>query len=130
MAHPAVDKFGEFIITRFRDRSIDYFDALAEGLWKAPALKEIQADLATLTEEQRALVRRCVISTLDNGLHDLLFAFVEAHDCEEGIDVIVDGQNVAELSDGLNGEQFSDQGWIAKFGSYTEQGDSVDRDDE
>lgn len=129
MAHPAVDKFGEFIITRLRDHSIDHFNGLAEGLWKAPALQELQADLATLNEEQMHIVRRCVLSTVDAGLHDLLSGLVEAHEEEEGIEVFVDGENIAELSDGLNGEQFSDKGWIAKFGAYSEHGDPVDRDD-
>ena len=43
-------------------------------------------------------------------MHDLLVGFVEAHDMEEGIEVFVDGENVVELSDGLHGEQFTENG--------------------
>jgi len=128
MAHPTVDKFGKFMIYRLRDNAIEHFDGLANQYWKAPALLKLQADLATLTDQQREIVRRCVISAIDHGLHDFLFGLVEAHDFDEGIEVVVDGQNVAELSDGLHGEQFTEDGWIAKFGAYSEAGDPVEHD--
>ena len=128
MTHPSVDKFGELIITRLRDNAIEQYDGLAQSHWKAPALQQLQADLASLTDEQRAIVRRSVISAVDAGMHGFLFGLVEAHDGELGIEVFVDGENVVELSDGLHGEQFTDDGWIAKFGAYSEAGDPVDRD--
>ena len=37
---------------------------------------------------------------IDTALHDVLFAFQEAHDCDDGIAVVVDGINVAAVSDG------------------------------
>ena len=122
MAHPAVDKFGKLIVTRLRDNAIEHFDLLATQHYAAPGLKPLQADLASLTVEQRDIVRRCVISSIDNGLHDFLFGLVEANDADDGIAVIVDGQNIAELSDGLHGEQFTDEGWVAKFGTFDESG--------
>ena len=60
-------------------------------------------------------MRRCVIEAIDHGMHDFLFALVDAHDFNKGIEVLVDGQNIVELSDGLHGEPFVN-GWIAKFG--------------
>ena len=80
MAHPAVNKFGELIITRLRDNAIEQYDGLAQNRWKAPALQQLQAELASLTDEQRSIVRRCVISAVDTGMHDFLFGLVEAHD--------------------------------------------------
>ena len=127
MAHTAVDKFGRLVISRLRDNAIEHYDGLAKNRWKSPALQQLQTDLATLTEEQRAIVRRCVISALDTGMHDFLFGLVEAHEMEEGIEVIVDGENVSELSDGLQGEQFTEDGWIAKFGAYSEAGEPIER---
>lgn len=129
MAHPALDKFGKLVITCLRDNGIEHYDGLARNHWKAPDLQQLQADLATLTDEQRKIVRQCVISAVDTAMHDFLFGLVEAHDFEEGIEVIVDRQNVVELSDGLNGEQFSEDGWIAKFGAYSEAGNPIKRDD-
>ena len=34
----------------------------------------MQADLRRLTDEQRAIVRRCVIAAVDSSLHNFLFA--------------------------------------------------------
>jgi hypothetical protein len=82
---------------------------------------QLQTDLAELSLKQRDVVRRCVISAIDTGLHDFLFGLMEAHDFEKGIEVLADGKNVVELSDGLNGEQFSEAGWIARFGNHPEQ---------
>jgi hypothetical protein len=50
------------------DQSIRFYDLLARSHWKAPALQQIQKDLAALSPEQRAIVRRCVVLSLGNGL--------------------------------------------------------------
>ena len=52
------------------------------------------------------------------GMHDLLFAFQEATDLEKGISINVNGINPAEVSDGLHGEIFGEDGWIAEFSSH------------
>ncbi len=127
MAHPAVDKFGALVVNKLRDAAIEHYDGLASQRWKAPALQQLQSDLASLSPDQRAVVRRCVISAIDSGMHDFLFGIVEQHDDDESIHLLVDGHDVAALSDGLHGEQFTDDGWIAKFGAYSENGDPVER---
>jgi len=126
MAHPSVDKFGAFVIHRFRDNSIDHFDRLATQSHKAPALVDLQRRLAKLPKDVQAVVRDCVVSCIDKGLHDLLFGLVESQDTDGGIAVIVDGTNVADASDGLHGEQFSEDGWIARFGAFDENGVASD----
>jgi hypothetical protein len=110
--------FGEFVVTKFRDAAIHHADGLLAGRWKAPGLQALLADLSRLTAEQRSVVRRCVIESLDAGLHDFLFALSEAHDAGQGIAVVVDGQDVAALSDGLQGEPYSEEGWLARFSKY------------
>jgi len=74
--------------------------------------------MARLTPAQRALVRRVVLQAVDSGLHDFLFALGEADDFEEGIAFVVGGQNVAELSDGLQGEPYGDAGWFKRFSKH------------
>ena len=113
-----VDKFGEFVATNLRDAAIDHADDLLAAHCKAPALKKLQVELRRFTPEQRAVVRRCVIEAVDSGIHDFLFALGQAHDFEEGIAVIVDGEDVAALSDGLHGEPYAENGWYARFSKY------------
>jgi len=78
--------------------------------------------LAALTDTQRALVRACVTNAVDATLHGLLFGLVEQSDFGQVIRVTVDEKNAAELSDGLQGEPYSDDGWIARFSAFDEKG--------
>lgn len=114
-----VDAFG-MMIMEMRDRGISFYDMLAEGKWKAPALQALQQDLASLSPETRETTRKCVVRTLENAIHDFLFALQEAHDRNSGLAVTVDGVDVAEKSDGLQGEPYGRNGWIAKFSRYPE----------
>jgi hypothetical protein len=113
-----LDKFGQFVMSNLRDRGIDFFDTLAKGGWKAPALKGLQEDLARMTNAQRSVVRRSVVRALDAAIHDFLFALQESRDRKEGVECSVDGENVAGLSDGLQGEPFGRHGWQAKHSKH------------
>jgi hypothetical protein len=77
MAHPTVDKFGKFLMGNLRDEAIYNYDGLVAGRWKAPSLQKLQNDMASLTDEQRSVMRRCLIHCLGSGLHDFLFALQE-----------------------------------------------------
>ena len=113
-----VDKFGEFLIKNLRDSVIDFYDGLARGHWKADCDQPIQGRLAKLSEEQRAVVRESVVRALDYGIHNFLFALGVAFDFQQGISVMVDGSNVVEQSDGLHGEPYGSNGWIAKYSKH------------
>ncbi|MCE9533775.1 MAG: hypothetical protein K8T89_22000 [Planctomycetes bacterium] len=113
-----VEKFGEFIVTKLRDRAIEYADGLLAARWKSPSSKDLQSSLAKLTQAQRALVRRVVIDAVDGGIHDFLFALDEIKDAGQDISIIVDNQNVAALSDGLHGEPYTDEGWFARYSKH------------
>jgi hypothetical protein len=112
---PSVDKFGELLMTKFRDRAISFYEMVAANKWAGKS--RFQADIAGLTPEQLDIVRRCVIQAIDHGLHDFLFAVGEASD---SIQILVDGKNIIELSDGLHGEAYGSKGWIVKFSEYAE----------
>lgn len=111
-------KFGHFLMTNLRDPCIEHYDYMAKGHWKAPALQSLQNDLRKLSEKERAMVRKCVIEGLNAAIHDFLFKLQEIADFDNDIQVHVDGQNIVELSDGLHGELFSSEGWMAKYSAY------------
>jgi hypothetical protein len=118
-----LDKFGKFFVQNLRDKALENLEFMLVAWWKAPELQTIQSNLAELPPDARALVREVVEKVLTAAMHDLLFAFQESHDGGTGIEVIVDGKPAAELSDGLQGEIFGEDGWIvrySKFGSQTE----------
>lgn len=115
-----LSKFGQFLMANLRDPGIEYYDHLAKKHWKAPGLQKLQHDLDKLADDQKATVRRCVVSAIDHALHDFLFKLHEIADFDNDIQVHVDGQNIAAISDGLAGELFSDEGWMAKYSNYGE----------
>jgi hypothetical protein len=115
---PPLDQFGQFLMANLRDKAIEFFDRLAEGQWKAGRLQQLQADLTGLDESQRSILRRCVVDVTDNAIHDFLFALQELADFEDDIQVVVQGQNIAKISDGLHGELFTTDGWMAKYSAF------------
>lgn len=117
-AGPKADEFGAFLMSKLRDAAIDNADGLLSGHWRAPGLRDLQADLGKLTAEQRAVVRRCVINSVDAGIHDFLFALSEEHDAGGRIKVTIDGEDVARQSDGLHGEPFTEEGWFGRFSKH------------
>ncbi|MDQ6423622.1 hypothetical protein RB620_29865 [Paenibacillus sp. LHD-117] len=114
----ALDKFGKLVMKDLRDSSISYFDKLIEGKWKAPSLQNLQNDLKIFNEDQINIIRRALVSSLDTGIHDFLFRLQNEE--EDGVIIEVNGQNLAELSDGLNGELFTEDGWYHRFSEYGE----------
>eukprot|EP00475_Leptophrys_vorax_P023963 TRINITY_DN32978_c1_g1_i1.p1 TRINITY_DN32978_c1_g1~~TRINITY_DN32978_c1_g1_i1.p1 ORF type:complete len:103 (-),score=12.38 TRINITY_DN32978_c1_g1_i1:394-702(-) len=55
-AGPEADKFGAFLMAKFRDAAIDHADALLAAHWKAPGLQSLQNDLRQLSPEQTQIV--------------------------------------------------------------------------
>lgn len=123
MSQAVLDRFGELVMFH-RDWVIREFEHEVEGT--NPAIKQTKRheSLVALTEEQRAIVRREVIDGIDRTIHHLLWMF-EQHDVNE-FDVVYVGTDedsfaavsVSDLSDGLGGEPFTEDGWIAKYSKY------------
>lgn len=93
---------------------------MLRGHWKAPALLPIQDVLATLDPKQHKAVRQCVVEVADSAMHDFLFALRQRADFEGDIQLLVDGQDVVGLSDGIHGEAFGPDGWQARFSQFIE----------
>lgn len=114
----ALQKFGYFIVSNFRDKAIEQHDMLLQGRLRGQAVQKLQNKISELPEEQKALIRQIVIDVIDTAMHDFLFAVQDAHDRELGIEILVDENNVAETSGMLHGEHLGKDGWIAKFSKF------------
>lgn len=112
-----LDKFGAFIIRNLHDRVVDDASTLLRGELQSPTTQALQEKLAELTPEQKEVVRQLAQRLAVTATHDLLFAFQE----DGSVRLSVDGSDVASLSDGLHGEIFSPQGWIARFSSASKK---------
>lgn len=115
-----LDVLGRFLMENLRDPGIFHVDGLLASRWKAPSCKELQDLLRGLSKAQRDLVRRAFIASLDYAIHDLLFALQEQSDNDGPVRIRIRGKDVASMSDGLQGELFTADGWKARFSKYGE----------
>lgn len=113
-----LDKFGKLIVQSLRDRALEQNEMLLRGQLKGLPMQHLQERIAKLSPDEKALIHDVVVDLLDTALHDVLFSIQEAHDSNSGIEILVDGQNVAEISGMLNGELLGPDGWISKFSRF------------
>jgi hypothetical protein len=116
----SLDKFGKFIVENLRDHAINYAELLLKNHWRAPSLLDLQAQLGNFSADQKETVKATVIATSDRAIHSFLIKLQERANFENEIQIIVNGENVVELSDGIHAEAYSDEGWYAKYSKYGE----------
>jgi uncharacterized membrane protein YqiK len=103
--------FGKLLMERARDNGIHVTDWLVSGFGGAPANRELQNKLSLFTDDQKETVKEVIMKVVDQTLHHVLWMFEQ----EEEIDLIVDGVNLREASDGLAGELYGEDGLVAKY---------------
>jgi hypothetical protein len=119
-----LDLLGRFVIESLYDRALDYYDRLVYGLWKSAKLIALHEQLTMLNAAQQELVKQCVKDAIDTGVHDFLFRLHEVADVVAAdykghrIQLLVDGVDATAISDGLQGELYGKEGWIAKYSQY------------
>lgn len=117
----ALDKFGELLVRNLRDKAIEQHDMLLAGALRGKQIQSLQQRVAAVSPELRSLLREVVVDALDVALHDVLFALQDAHDRGVGVEVLVDGTNVAEGGGMLQGEPLGPDGWVARFSRYPQK---------
>lgn len=116
MSQAALDQFGQLLMTKVRDQSISDWKKIVDGRMKGVSSVRIREVLSPLSEEQRQVFLSLVPEIVDTVLHHLLWTFEQEDDVRIG--VVADDEDIASLndvSDGLAGELYSDEGWIARF---------------
>ncbi|GAB5555346.1 MAG: hypothetical protein Sapg2KO_49370 [Saprospiraceae bacterium] len=120
MQFDSLDKFGAFFIQNLLDKGLESFFALANNQLNSPSTEEIRNNYQKFTPDQQALIEKIVIKVLLSAKHDFLFALQKKYDSKNDIQFLIDGVEVAKLSDGLHGELFSEDGWIKQFSAYAD----------
>ncbi len=114
----SLDVFGEFLVKNLRDKGIGNAETLLSNTSKALSNLKLQTEINQFNESQKELIKEIVIKSIDVAIHDFLFSLQELADFENNIQVSVNGKNIVELSDGIHGESYSENGWNAKFSKY------------
>lgn len=106
-----LNEFGEVLIEEVRDRTIRLFDKKMQGMMKDEDSQFLFAQVNKLSEEQKLLINKVIPQIVDLSLHNMLCVF-EEHD---EFQIIIHGENIVDISDGLSGELYTVDGWIEKF---------------
>ena len=111
-----LDRFGQLLVSEVRDVAVAVALKSLRGQMKDQASKQLEAELANVPESTRKLFETFATDLVDSTLHDLLSFFEGAEDFliafKDDEDNLVD---LNEVSDGLAGELFTDEGWISRF---------------
>lgn len=116
-----LDSFGELLISQVRDRSIEQWENMLTGQLKSKravnVYEEAQLKLdGPALEMVTGLVNQIVDSTLHNFLslieqEEKIKLLFKGSGCEEDTGEV----DIKEISDGLAGELYTEDGWILKY---------------
>ena len=114
-----LESFGKLITTSVRDETLSKFDAIAAGRLKSERAVRLREALDTLTAEQLDGIKQVVAGVIDDTIHNVLW-MLEQNDeqCQLLHSDGASAHNLVEISDGLSGELYSEDGWIARFSQF------------
>ncbi|MBD5135552.1 MAG: epimerase [Lachnospiraceae bacterium] len=103
--------FGEMLINEVRDRTIRGFDMRITGKMKDESSKKLFEKVQQMSDEQRLVIEKIIPQIVDLSIHNMLCMIEE----NANIDMQVENEIISELSDGLAGELYTEDGWIQRF---------------
>jgi hypothetical protein len=114
----ALELFGKKFIESCRDRSIVQ---LKQSLVQTrnPVIRDyVNEMLPGISDAQKEVIQNFVPYCVDTVLAMVLGMLEENEDIELSIISGESRLNIRDISDGLNGELHSDEGWIRKYSSF------------
>jgi len=116
-----LDTFGELLMTQVRDTTIRRFEKILSGQLNSEHALKLTEKLSSFSVDEKNIIKELVIASVDSTIHNFLWTVEENDELlvlygteETGID------NLKEVSDGLCGEVYSEEGWIKKYSHYKE----------
>jgi hypothetical protein len=114
----ALDFFGKVLMSKIRDEAIDDWERIFQGKMNDDESKKVFEELKSFNPKQVQFIIDLLPKIVDTTLHHLLWTLEQ----EEDINVLVKLEenkylNIREISDGLTGELYTEDGWISRFSS-------------
>ena len=116
-----LEKFGRIAMTEVRDEAISKFEMILSGKMKSDSAIMLHEKLSGFSDADRDIIKHTLVSSIDDVIHNFLWMFEQHEDdlkllCRN--DGKADWTDVEESSDGLAGELYTEDGWIAKFSQF------------
>lgn len=113
-----IDYFGEFIIKHFRDVALECVEGLCEEKFDSPGHRAYQKEIASLSDNEKRILKETLAYCIDGGLNDFLFHLDKEGRLKKRIRVIIDGLESTDLSEGLHKELHGKNGWKNRFSKF------------
>lgn len=116
MANEALDKFGTILMRRVRDAAISDWEMIVSGKMRDQRSQEIYQTLKKFGITEQCTIKSLIPEIVDTVLHHFLWMLEDEKDIE--LAVKCSGRRVESIrkeSDGLCGELYTEDGWIARF---------------
>ena len=124
MEQKALTTFGQELMTEVRDRVLSDLNQTISGQMLSDSAQQLHTKFEKLTDEDKSFFIDAIVQYVDLTIFKFLFMFEET-DNWAVIDKEVAESNklddIAKLSDGLVGELFTEDGWIARFSKFGEK---------
>lgn len=112
----ALDEFGAILMRRVRDEAITDWDMILDGRMKSANAERIRQMLAALDPDDLAVLHAVIPRVVDTTLHHLLWTLEQLKHVRIAVETEAGPvPDLARVSDGLPGEVFGDEGWVARF---------------
>lgn len=115
MSEKHLDTFGEILIKKVRDVAIHNWDSIIDGKMKGQRSKEIREMFSIFNDEQIEVLKDLFPMVVDSTLHHLLWTLEQEDAIELSVEVDQKAKRIRDISDGLAGELYTEDGWIMRF---------------
>ncbi|GKX68783.1 hypothetical protein [Inconstantimicrobium mannanitabidum] len=115
MDKDCLEKYGQILMSDVRDRTIRSMDMILSGRMKGITAKSILENISGFNAEQVEALKYLISKTVDLSLHNML-CMIEDND-EINVEISTGNLacNIKDISDGLAGELYTEDGWIMKY---------------
>lgn len=113
-----LENFGETYISETRDIVFRQFIKTINNQMKSEFDKKLFSIFQNTTEEEKKQLCNCVLSVIDSSLHHFLWMIEQSDDFDLIAKTDEGNISLKEVSDGLCGELYTEDGWISKYSKY------------
>lgn len=116
MASDPLERLGEILVTRVRDKAIADWDKILDGRMKGNTATRVREELGRFGPNSNEVLASMVPRVVDTVLHHLLWTLEQEESLE--VSLTIEGTSMPsarDASDGLCGELYGIRGWIARF---------------
>lgn len=115
-----LEKFGQIYIDFVRDNVIEGMTQIITGEYKGSSGQALQQRIKKNIPDNQEILKEIVYSAADKCLHYTLYMLEEYQDKMKLIvnDQDGNGSSLADISDSLCGELYTEDGWIGKYSKY------------